>query len=74
MDLLEVLKIMEFGARFKICFFDRDKKEVGQPIFHGNLNDFESKGYMDEKVNSILERIVKVLQSEPNQELKIVLY
>lgn len=73
MKLFDLLKILEFGARFKICFFDGENNEVGNPIFHGNFNDFESKGYMEKKSNSILNHTVKVIQTEPNTEFNIVL-
>ena len=70
MPLKDLLNILEFGARFEICFFDTTKKEVGFPIFHGNGLDF-MKYY--EKSN-ILDRKVKVVQSIKNlEEQRIVL-
>lgn len=69
MALNDLLKVLEFGARFEICFFDPEKKEVGTPIFHGNGLDFVK----DYEKSDILNRVVKVVQPIANLEQRIVL-
>lgn len=69
MSLKDLLNVLEFGARFEICFFDDVKKEVGYPIFHGNGLDFMK----DYEKSDIFSRKVKVVQPIQNLEQRIVL-
>lgn len=65
MKLIDVFKILEFGARFELAFFKKGK--VQESFFRGNLEDYKRKGL------ALEQSTVKVLQSMPQMEFKIVL-
>ena len=65
MKLIDVFKILEFGARFELAYFK--KGEVQKSFFRGNLEDYKKKSL------GLEQSTVKVIQSMPQMEFKIVL-
>jgi hypothetical protein len=66
MKLSELLAVLEFGARFYICYYKDNR--VQEPFFHGNYEDFKKSG-----LNNLIDKSVKVVQSMPQMEFQIVI-